>query len=162
MAHRDIKPGNILVGPGCALKICDFGMATTAAPPYERFMVGTLHYNAPEQLTGKGQYNAQAVDMWALGCVMAELLTGGPAFTSKTVEEHLLELSELRDYEVGSKDSLAFGGLPGLSPAGREVLAGLLAFYEDERMTAEAALEHRWFTDEDDSPAVLEGLAGLA
>uniref|UniRef100_J3N0Z3 [RNA-polymerase]-subunit kinase n=1 Tax=Oryza brachyantha TaxID=4533 RepID=J3N0Z3_ORYBR len=148
MAHRDIKPGNILVGPGCALKICDFGMATTAAPPYERFMVGTLHYNAPEQLTGKGQYNAQAVDTWALGCVMAELLTGGPAFTSKTVEEHLLELSELRDYDVGSKDSLAFGGLPGLSPAGREVLAGLLAFCDDERMTAEAALEHRWFTED--------------
>ncbi|KAB8112125.1 hypothetical protein EE612_050131, partial [Oryza sativa] len=38
MAHRDIKPGNILVGPGFALKICDFGMATTAPPPYEPYM----------------------------------------------------------------------------------------------------------------------------
>ncbi|BAS78748.1 Os02g0492300 [Oryza sativa Japonica Group] len=109
IAHRDIKPRNILIGPGGALKICDFGMATTAAPPYEGFMVGTLHYNTPEQLAGKGQYNAQAVDMWALG----------------------------------------------------EVLAGLLAFYDDERMMAEAALEHRWFMEEADSPTVLEGLAGL-
>ncbi|KAF0931007.1 hypothetical protein E2562_038671 [Oryza meyeriana var. granulata] len=165
MAHRDIKPGNILVGQGGALKICDFGMATTATPPYEGFMVGTLYYNSPEQLTGKGQYNAQAVDMWALGCVMAELLTGGSVFTSGTAEEHLLELLDLRDYEVGSKDSLAFGGLPGLSPTGREVLAGLLAFHHDERMTAEAALEHRWFTEEEeaaDSLAVLECLADLA
>ncbi|XP_052134035.1 putative cyclin-dependent kinase F-2 [Oryza glaberrima] len=100
MAHRDIKPGNILVGPGFALKICDFGMATTAPPPYEPYMVGTLHYNSPEQLTESGlngKYDAKVVDMWAAGCVMAELLTGGRAFTSETAKEHLLELVELRD-----------------------------------------------------------------
>lgn len=106
IAHRDIKPRNILVGPGGTLKICDFGMATTAAPPYEGFMVAR---STTTQLAGKGQYNAQAVDIWALG----------------------------------------------------EVLAGLLAFYDDERMMAEAALEHRWFMEEADSPTVLEGLAGL-
>uniref|UniRef100_A0A0D9XHW6 [RNA-polymerase]-subunit kinase n=1 Tax=Leersia perrieri TaxID=77586 RepID=A0A0D9XHW6_9ORYZ len=161
MAHRDIKPGNILVGAGCALKICDLGMATTAAPPYEEFRVGTMWYNSPEQLTGRGQYDAKAADMWALGCVMAELLTGGPVFTSETAEEHLDELTDLRNYEIACQDSLAFRGLPGLSPAGCEVLAGLLAFDGDKRMTAEAALEHRWFTEEADSPAVLECLAKL-
>jgi cell division cycle 2-like protein len=165
MAHRDIKPGNILVGPGFALKICDFGMATTAPPPYEPYMVGTLHYNSPEQLTESGlngKYDAKVVDMWAAGCVMAELLTGGRAFTSETAKEHLLELVELRDYDIGSRNSLAFGGLRWLSPAGREVLAGLLAFDGDKRMTAEAALEHRWFTEEADSPAVLSCLAAIA
>uniref|UniRef100_A0A0E0M5L3 Protein kinase domain-containing protein n=1 Tax=Oryza punctata TaxID=4537 RepID=A0A0E0M5L3_ORYPU len=166
MAHRDIKPGNILVGSGFVLKICDFGMATTAAPPYEPFMVGTLHYNSPEQLTRNGlngHYNGKAADMWAVGCVMAELLTGGKTFTSETAEEHLLELMDLRVYDIGSMNSVAFGGLiRWLSPAGREVLAGLLAFDADERMTAEAALEHRWFTEEADSPAVLNCLGDMA
>uniref|UniRef100_A0A0E0BAN1 [RNA-polymerase]-subunit kinase n=1 Tax=Oryza glumipatula TaxID=40148 RepID=A0A0E0BAN1_9ORYZ len=109
MAHRDIKPGNIL-GPAFTLKICDFGMATTVPPPYEPYMVGTLYYNSPEQLTEdglNGQYDGKAVDMWVAGCVMAELLTG------------------------------------------------------DKRMTAEAALEHRWFTEEADSPAVLSCLAAI-
>uniref|UniRef100_A0A0D9XHU7 Protein kinase domain-containing protein n=1 Tax=Leersia perrieri TaxID=77586 RepID=A0A0D9XHU7_9ORYZ len=162
MAHRDIKPGNILVGAGCGLKICDLGMATTAPPPYEEFMVGTLWYNSPEQLTGRGQYDAKAADMWALGCVMVELLTGGPVFTSETAEEHLDELTDLRNYEIACQDSLAFRGLPGLSPAGCEVLAGLLAFDGDKRMKAETALQHRWLTEEADSPAVLECLAKLA
>ncbi|XP_015613532.1 putative cyclin-dependent kinase F-2 [Oryza sativa Japonica Group] len=140
-------------------------MATTAPPPYEPYMVGTLHYNSPEQLTESGlngKYDAKVVDMWAAGCVMAELLTGGRAFTSETAKEHLLELVELRDYDIGSRNSLAFGGLRWLSPAGREVLAGLLAFDGDKRMTAEAALEHRWFTEEADSPAVLSCLAAIA
>uniref|UniRef100_A0A0D3HBA1 Protein kinase domain-containing protein n=1 Tax=Oryza barthii TaxID=65489 RepID=A0A0D3HBA1_9ORYZ len=69
--------------------------------------------------------------MWAAGCVMAELLTGGRAFTSETAKEHLLELVELRDYDIGSRNS-------------------------------EAALEHRWFTEEADSPAVLSCLAAIA
>uniref|UniRef100_I1QUK8 Protein kinase domain-containing protein n=1 Tax=Oryza glaberrima TaxID=4538 RepID=I1QUK8_ORYGL len=126
--------------------------------------VGTLHYNSPEQLTEdglNGQYDGKAVDMWVAGCVMAELLTGGKAFTSETAKEHLLELVELRDYDIGSRNSLAFGGLRWLSPAGREVLAGLLAFDGHKRMTTEAALEHRWFTEEADSPAVLSCLAAI-
>uniref|UniRef100_J3N0Z0 Protein kinase domain-containing protein n=1 Tax=Oryza brachyantha TaxID=4533 RepID=J3N0Z0_ORYBR len=50
--------------------------------------------------------------MWALGCVMAELLTGRLLFTlSETAEEHYLDLLDLRDCDVASKDSPAFGGL---------------------------------------------------
>ncbi|XP_040383885.1 putative cyclin-dependent kinase F-2 [Oryza brachyantha] len=162
LIHRDIKPANVLVGPGCTLKFCDFGDATPAIPPHEEFLVGTLRYTSPEQLVGD-RYYGQAVDMWALGCVMAELLTGRLLFTlSETAEEHYLDLLDLRDCDVASKDSPAFGGLTGLSPAGREVLAGLLSFDQQKRLTAEEALEHRWFTEEADSPAVLKHLADVA
>ncbi|KAF0931008.1 hypothetical protein E2562_038672 [Oryza meyeriana var. granulata] len=177
LIHRDIKPANVLIGPGCTLKFCDFGDATLAtkrtsrnsglqclhtAAPYEELFVGTLRYTSPEQLAGN-RYYGQAVDMWALGCVMAELLTGRLLFTlSETAEEHYLDLLDLRDCDIRSEHSPAFGGLPGLSPAGREVLAGLLAFDHKKRLTAEAALEHRWFTEAADSPAVLERLADLA
>jgi cell division cycle 2-like protein len=162
LIHRDVKPANILVGPGCVLKYCDFGDATPVMPPYEEFLVGTLRFTSPEEVAGDRFYG-QGVDMWALGCVMAELLTGRFVFTSsETCEDHVLDLLDLRECDVGAEDSPAFGGLPGLSPAGREVLAGLLAFDHRERMTAEAALEHRWFTAAADSPAVLRRLADLA
>uniref|UniRef100_A0A0E0CKA4 Protein kinase domain-containing protein n=1 Tax=Oryza meridionalis TaxID=40149 RepID=A0A0E0CKA4_9ORYZ len=162
LIHRDVKPANILVGPGCVLKYCDFGDATPVMPPYEEFLVGTLRFTSPEEVAGDRFYG-QGVDMWALGCVMAELLTGRFVFTSsETCEDHVLDLLDLRECDVRAEDSPAFGGLPGLSPAGREVLAGLLAFDHRERMTAEAALEHRWFTAAADSPAVLRRLADLA
>jgi serine/threonine protein kinase len=73
--HRDIKPGNILVAGGepISVKICDVRLAAsiTNRPPYEQ--VGTRRYMALEMLLGKKDYDAM-VDMWSLGCVMAELL----------------------------------------------------------------------------------------
>jgi cell division cycle 2-like protein len=75
--HRDIKPGNILVAGGepISVKICDVRLAAsiTNRPPYEQ--VGTRRYMALEMLLGKKDYDAM-VDMWSLGCVMAELLIG--------------------------------------------------------------------------------------
>ncbi|OEL22887.1 putative cyclin-dependent kinase F-2 [Dichanthelium oligosanthes] len=87
--HRDIKPENVLVTPGGMLKICDFGCATpmnAAGTPYPKRRVGTMQYCSPEQLMGSKCYGP-AVDMWALGCVMAELLTGQPLFEADTEED---------------------------------------------------------------------------
>ncbi|XP_015624436.1 putative cyclin-dependent kinase F-2 [Oryza sativa Japonica Group] len=139
IAHRDIKPRNILIGPGGALKICDFGMATTAAPPYEGFMVGTLHYNTPEQLAGNRCYGP-AVDMWALGCIMGELLTGAPLFGGDMIEEELL--ADLSDNLGDPLRELFEDVLLELSPAN---LSGLLSFDPEKRLTAAEAMEHRWF-----------------
>ncbi|KAK3118811.1 hypothetical protein QOZ80_9BG0708410 [Eleusine coracana subsp. coracana] len=84
--HRDIKLGNILVdgddkNSPITVKICDFGLAASLSdkPPYAK--AGTHRYMAPEMLMGKTDYDAM-VDMWSLGCVMAELLTGKPLFDS--------------------------------------------------------------------------------
>jgi cell division cycle 2-like protein len=140
MIHRDIKPANILVGAGGALKLCDFGCATAARPPgtpYPERCAGTTLYNALEQLMGFRCYGP-AVDMWALGCVMAELLIGMPLFVEGTEEEMLMRMPV---------DVEAFEGM--LSPAGREILAGLLSYNPCERITAADALKHRWFAEED-------------
>ncbi|GJM99839.1 hypothetical protein PR202_ga16977 [Eleusine coracana subsp. coracana] len=159
LIHRDMKPANILIGgddPGGAnatLKICDFGAATARKPagtPYPEPRVGTLFYRSPEQLQGDRCYGP-GVDVWALGCVMVELLTGEPLFGKADSEEEVLIMAaQLRD-QVVSAGSEAFNGLPEpLSLAGREVLRGLLRFDPEERFSAAEALEHRWFAEDDD------------
>ncbi|XP_062200462.1 putative cyclin-dependent kinase F-2 [Phragmites australis] len=156
--HRDLKPDNILVGPGGALKICDLGMATPMNPagtPYPEECVCTLWYRAPELLMGFRCYGP-AVDMWSLGCVMAELLTGKALFEDADTEDDMLaKVLDLR-YEMTSTEIQAFEDLPELSEAGREVLCGLLSFEPEERLTAADALNHRWFAEEDapTSPAL--------
>uniref|UniRef100_A0AC35TZ44 Mitogen-activated protein kinase n=1 Tax=Rhabditophanes sp. KR3021 TaxID=114890 RepID=A0AC35TZ44_9BILA len=74
--HRDIKPGNLLVNSNCILKICDFGLARVWNPKEQINMtheVVTQYYRAPELLMGSRKYTG-AIDMWAIGCIFAELL----------------------------------------------------------------------------------------
>ncbi|KAF6988291.1 hypothetical protein CFC21_005855 [Triticum aestivum] len=92
-----------------------------------------------------GGLKGQAVDMWALGCIMAEMLAGGTLFVAETEEELLAEIYKLRD-QITSTGKLDLEFLEELSEAGHEVLTGLLAFNPDERITAAEALEHRWFS----------------
>lgn len=167
MVHRDIKPANILVGAagpggGTPVKMCDFGAATAIRPagsPYPEARVGTLWYRSPEQLRGERCYGP-GVDMWALGCVMVEMLTGEALFGNAVSEDEVLVMAaQLRD-QVVSAGSEAFNGLPEpLSLAGREVLRGLLRFDPEERLTAAEALDHRWFAQDyeaEEAPAIRE------
>ncbi|KAL6905826.1 hypothetical protein ACP4OV_003427 [Aristida adscensionis] len=152
--HRDVKPENVLVGAGGRLKICDFGMATPVRPPYRERCVGTLWYRAPEQLMGSLCYGPP-VDVWALGCVMAELLTGAPLFDHvETEDDMLMEVLHL-GHEIKDRGLEAFDGLPELSKAGGEVLMGLLRVDEDDRLTAADALRHPWFADDTEAESSL-------
>ncbi|KAJ1295245.1 hypothetical protein BS78_01G208800 [Paspalum vaginatum] len=148
--HRDIKPDNILVGAGAQLKICDLGMATPVRPagtPYPEETVAALWYRAPELVMGFRNYGT-AVDMWALGCVMAELLIGEPLFgAADTVDDMLSKVVSL----CWMDPTELHADLRGLSEAGRQVLRGLLSFEAEKRLTAADALSHRWF-DEEDAP----------
>ncbi|CAM4547153.1 cyclin-dependent kinase-like 2 isoform X1 [Caretta caretta] len=79
--HRDIKPENILVSQSGVVKLCDFGFARVLAAPGEAYTdyVATRWYRAPELLVGDTKYG-KAVDVWAIGCLVTEMLTGEPLF----------------------------------------------------------------------------------
>jgi eukaryotic-like serine/threonine-protein kinase len=83
--HRDLKPQNVLVDRDGALKLIDFGIAKALGRERERQtmtgqLVGTLRYMAPEQLRGIDAAVGTASDVWALGCILYELLCGDSPF----------------------------------------------------------------------------------
>jgi eukaryotic-like serine/threonine-protein kinase len=87
LVHRDIKPGNILLCPDGTVKITDFGIAHAAgAAPVTGpgVVMGTTQYLAPERATG-GE-GTPASDLYSLGIVAYECLTGGPPFSGTTAE----------------------------------------------------------------------------
>ncbi|XP_060071792.1 cyclin-dependent kinase-like 4 [Ylistrum balloti] len=91
--HRDIKPENILVSKSGIVKLCDFGFARTLAQPGETYTdyVATRWYRAPELLVGDTKYG-RAVDVWAIGCLLAEMLTGEPLFPGESDIDQLYHI----------------------------------------------------------------------
>ncbi|CDW91750.1 mitogen-activated protein [Stylonychia lemnae] len=91
--HRDIKPENLLLDQYGVLKVCDFGFArplmNNSNAMYTEY-VSTRWYRAPELLVGDGNYDNK-VDIWALGCIMAELITAVPLFPGDS-DIHTLKL----------------------------------------------------------------------
>ncbi|KAK6922373.1 Protein kinase domain [Dillenia turbinata] len=88
--HRDLKTSNLLLNNRGELKICDFGLSRQYGSPLKPYthLVVTLWYRAPELLLGAKQYST-AIDMWSLGCIMAELLSKEPLFNGKTEFDQL-------------------------------------------------------------------------
>ncbi|KAI3816742.1 hypothetical protein L1987_16446 [Smallanthus sonchifolius] len=88
--HRDLKTSNLLLNNRGELKICDFGLSRQYGSPLKPYthLVVTLWYRAPELLMGSKLYST-AIDMWSLGCIMAELLSKQPLFNGKTEFDQL-------------------------------------------------------------------------
>ncbi|KAL5227825.1 hypothetical protein ABZP36_016090 [Zizania latifolia] len=157
--HRDIKPGNILIGAiDGRVKICDFGFGkSTAMPPPHTQQVGTLWYMSPEQYLGHKVYGPE-IDMWALGCVMAELVTGDALFPGDNEFHQLVVVAgllgvpdEVTGLDLGvTKGSQLREIVPEdkLSNAGFDVLSGFLQFVAADRLSAATALEMPWFSME--------------
>jgi mitogen-activated protein kinase 15 len=102
MLHRDIKPSNILLNSDCLVKVCDFGLARTAAQldvdtanaPVLTDYVATRWYRAPEILLGSTSYT-YGVDIWAVGCILGELLNGKPVFPGSSTMNQLDRILEI-------------------------------------------------------------------
>jgi tetratricopeptide (TPR) repeat protein/predicted Ser/Thr protein kinase len=96
IVHRDLKPSNILLTTDCTLKISDFGLARRveggAGLTQSGVPVGTPSYMAPEQARGQTNAVGPAVDVYALGAILYEVLTGRPPFQGATSAETIQQL----------------------------------------------------------------------
>ncbi|MFJ6929768.1 serine/threonine-protein kinase [Streptomyces nigra] len=140
VVHRDIKPGNLLLDADGTLKIGDFGIARFLDDPGAALtatgqIVGTSLYLAPERALGKPA--GPASDVYALGCVLYQMLTGRPPFNADTavaiLHQHL-DAAPVPPRELG---------VSGLPPAFENYLLGLLAKDPEHRPGAQQAAD--WF-----------------
>jgi serine/threonine-protein kinase len=102
IVHRDLKPSNLLRTKDGKIKLADFGIArdndATALTAAGK-TVGTFAYMSPEQIRGAPPVTAKT-DLYALGCVMYELLTGSPPFAGETAGELLYQHIEKKPTRV--------------------------------------------------------------
>ncbi|MFF6911097.1 protein kinase [Streptomyces sp. NPDC012466] len=141
IVHRDVKPANLLLDANGTLKIGDFGIARFLDDPGAALtatgqIVGTGLYLAPERALGKPA--GPASDMYSLGCVLYQLLSGRPPFQADTAVALLHQ--HLDSAPVPPREL----GVSGLPPAFENYLLGLLAKQPEDRPTAQQAAE--WFT----------------
>ncbi|KAJ7355392.1 Pkinase-domain-containing protein [Mycena albidolilacea] len=187
--HRDLKPGNLLgnftkssfkralqmllsvVNADCELKICDFGLSRgfeNASHLTE--YVATRWYRAPEIMLGFRAYDT-AIDVWSIGCILAELLSSQPLFKGKDYVDQLKKILDvlgnlnLRSPEetvlqkIASEKARTYVRslpiskkkpftkiLPTADLQAIELLSHMLTFDPDQRFTVAEALEHSWLS----------------
>ncbi|XGW31474.1 hypothetical protein V3C99_009995 [Haemonchus contortus] len=171
--HRDLKPSNIAVNEDCELKILDFGLARQTDNEMTGY-VATRWYRAPEIMLNWMHYT-QTVDIWSVGCILAELITGRTLFPGS---DHIDQLTRIMNI-VGTPDEEFLAkiqseearnyirNLPKMprkdfkklfataSPAAIDLLEKMLQLDPDYRPTAAEAMEHEYlaaYHDASDEP----------
>ncbi|KAJ3166360.1 MAPK protein hog1 [Irineochytrium annulatum] len=173
VVHRDLKPSNILINENCDLKICDFGLARVTEGQMTGY-VSTRYYRAPEIMLTWQKYD-EAVDIWSVGCLFAEMLEGKPLFPGKDHVHQFSIITELLGtppedviQTICSENTLRFvQSLPlrskipftdrfkGEDPLPLDLLEKMLVFDPRKRITASEALSHPYlacYHDASDEP----------
>lgn len=167
LIHRDLKPSNLLINSDSTVKLCDFGLARTLnegsiSQQVLTEYVSTRWYRAPELIIGSNHYS-EAVDMWAIGCIVAELYAGRPFFPGNSTVDQLERVvaftgppsvrdvrSMRSEFAETMVSSLTYTQpritleqkLPNAHPDVRDFISQLLVFNPDKRMTIDKAIEH--------------------
>jgi len=132
--HRDIKPENVLLNDGIVAKLTDFGWSNYIEEEKERKTVcGTPIYLAPEIIKEKG--HDEKVDIWCIGVLLFELITGTVPFQGKDIESLKSNILHLRISwpKEMNKDA-------------KDLISKILKLDPNERITLEDMLEHPFFT----------------
>jgi serine/threonine protein kinase len=164
IVHRDLKPGNILISTdGRSVKVADFGLARSFEMELLTYTheVVTLWYRAPEILLGEKHYTP-AVDIFSVGCIVAEMLLGAPLFRGESEITQLHKyfqllgtpteatwpgVSQLREYTQTFpmwKGQPLEAVLVGLDPAGCDLVERMLQCNPAKRPTVAECLAHEW------------------
>uniref|UniRef100_A0AAX7VDZ6 mitogen-activated protein kinase n=1 Tax=Astatotilapia calliptera TaxID=8154 RepID=A0AAX7VDZ6_ASTCA len=167
--HRDLKPGNLAVNQDCELKILDFGLARSTDAEMTGYVV-TRWYRAPEVILNWMHYT-QTVDIWSVGCIMAEMINGKTLFKGKDYMDQLTQIMKVTGVPgpefIQKLDTPEVGRtVINMQLCTRstilnwcvDLLEKMLVLDGDERPTAELALEHPYFDnlrDPDDFPKPL-------
>ncbi|KVI04782.1 phosphoenolpyruvate carboxylase kinase 2-like [Cynara cardunculus var. scolymus] len=138
IAHRDIKPDNVLFDSRGKLKLADFGSAEWFGMNERQTMigvVGTPYYVAPEVLSGR-EYN-EKVDVWSAGVILYIMLAGVPPFYGDTPAE---------TFEAVLRGNLRFPTriFRSISPEAKDLLRKMLCKDVSRRFSAEQVLRHPW------------------
>uniref|UniRef100_A0A2P2I804 cyclin-dependent kinase n=1 Tax=Hirondellea gigas TaxID=1518452 RepID=A0A2P2I804_9CRUS len=168
IVHRDLKVSNLLLTNTGCLKIADFGLARELGYPLSPMtaQVVTLWYRAPELLLQAG-IQTSAVDMWAAGCILGELLLHKPLLPghseinqlnriidlfgtpSETIWPGFNSLESLKAFELKSQPyNNLKSHFPHLSAAGHRLLNFMFMYDPSRRATAQQALDIAYFTEE--------------
>uniref|UniRef100_A0A8B9KNB2 non-specific serine/threonine protein kinase n=1 Tax=Astyanax mexicanus TaxID=7994 RepID=A0A8B9KNB2_ASTMX len=162
--HRDMKPENLLcMGPEL-VKIADFGLAreTRSRPPYTDY-VSTRWYRAPEVLLRSSMYSSP-IDMWAVGCIMAELYTLRPLFPGNSEVDEIFKICQVlgtvkktdwpEGYQLAAAMNFRFPQcvptplktlIPNASNEALTLMKDLLQWDPKKRPTAVQALRYPYF-----------------
>lgn len=163
--HRDIKPENLLCHDD-TLKIADLGQAREirSRPPFTDY-VATRWYRSPELLLRATTYNSP-IDLWACGCIMAELFLQAPLFPGASEADQIFRIckvlgtptkenwpeamsmaSQLPHFKFPKCAGLAWKQVlpPSVSKSALQLIQDLLQYDPSRRLTASQALQHRFF-----------------
>ncbi|XP_061656167.1 cyclin-dependent kinase 16-like isoform X4 [Phyllopteryx taeniolatus] len=163
--HRDLKPQNLLINEKGELKLADFGLARAKSVPTKTYSneVVTLWYRPPDVLLGSTEYSTP-IDMWGVGCIFYEMITGRPLFPGSTVEDELHLIfrilgtpteetwpgistsEEFKTYNFPKYNAEPLvNHAPRIDNDGHDLLSVLLQFEAKKRVSAEDALRHAYF-----------------